>query len=213
LKALVTGFEPFDGDTINPALEALLRLPASLGTMSLAKRAIPTVFGQALDVLAEALDEVQPDLVLAVGQAGGRAALSLERVAINIDDARIGDNAGQRPVDRPIVPGGPAAYFATLPIKAAVRALRQAGLPAAVSNTAGTFVCNHLFYGLMHQAALRGGAFRAGFLHIPYLPQQAQRHVGQPSMALEYVVQGIGIILATSAEFEHDLALSEGTEA
>jgi pyroglutamyl-peptidase len=163
--------------------------------------------------MAAALDENRPDIVLAVGQAGGRSALSLERVAINVDDAPIADNIGQQPIDRPIVPGGPAAYFASLPIKAAVRALRRAGLPAIVSNTAGTFVCNHLFYGLMHEAALRNGAFRAGFLHIPYLPQQAQHHPGSPSMAIEHVVQGIEIILAIAAECDVDLVVGEGAEA
>ena len=211
MKALVTGFDPFGGDTVNPALEALARLKPALGPLTIVTRAIPTVFGRALEVLEQALDETRPDLVLAVGQAGGRAALSLERVAINIDDARIGDNDGNRPIDQPVVAGGPAAYFATLPIKAAVQALRNAGLPAIVSNTAGTFVCNHLFYGLMHQAALRGSGLRAGFLHIPYLPQQALRDPGAPSMAIEHIVQGIEIILAVAAERDQDLALAEGT--
>jgi pyroglutamyl-peptidase len=210
MKALVTGFEPFGGETVNPALVALGRLKPALGPLTIATRVIPTVFGQALDVLSRALDETQPDIVLAVGQAGGRAALSLERVAINLDDASIADNDGGRPIDQPVIKGGPAAYFATLPIKAAVQALRAAGLPAIVSNTAGTFVCNHLFYGLMHQAALRGHSLRGGFLHIPYLPEQAAAHAGAPSMAIEHIVQGIEIILAVSAGRENDLVLSEG---
>jgi pyroglutamyl-peptidase len=210
MKALVTGFEPFGGETVNPALAALERLKPALGTLTVVTRRIPTAFGRALDVLAHALDETRPDIVLAVGQAGGRAALSLERVAINLDDAAIADNDGGRPIDEPVVAGGPAAYFATLPIKAAVQALRAAGLPAIVSNTAGTFVCNHLFYGLMHQAALRGNTLRGGFLHIPYLPEQAARHAGAPSMAIEHIVQGIEIILAASAACNTDLVLSEG---
>jgi pyroglutamyl-peptidase len=210
MKALVTGFEPFGGETLNPALVALERLKPALGPLAIATRVIPTVFGRALDVLARALDETRPDIVLAVGQAGGRASLSLERVAINLDDAVIADNDGGRPIDRPVIAGGPAAYFATLPIKAAVQALRAAGLPAIVSNTAGTFVCNHLFYGLMHQAALRGPALRGGFLHIPYLPEQAARHAGAPSMAIEHMVQGIEIILAVAAARDQDLVLSEG---
>ena len=212
MKALVTGFDPFGGEAVNPALEALARLKPSLGSLAVATQPIPTVFGRALDVLGEALDETRPDIVLAVGQAGGRAALSLERIAINVDDARIADNAGNQPIDRPVVPGGPAAYFTSLPIKAAVVALRNAGLPAIVSNTAGTFVCNHLFYGLMHEVARRGGGMRGGFLHIPYLPQQAQRHQGAPSMAIEHIVQGIEIILATAASRIEDLALPEGAE-
>jgi pyroglutamyl-peptidase len=213
MKALVTGFDPFGGEAINPAEEALRRLRPKLGPLAIVTRTVPTAFGAALEALEAAIDETQPDLVLCVGQAGGRPALSLERVAINIDDARIPDNAGRQPIDRPVVPGGPAAYFTTLPIKAVVAALRHAGLPAIVSNTAGTFVCNHIFYGLMHLAARRGDAFRGGFLHIPYLPQQAQRHAGAPSMALEHIVQGIELILATSAARVEDLALAEGTES
>jgi pyroglutamyl-peptidase len=210
MKALVTGFEPFGGDTVNPALEAIGMLRSSLGPLKIETRPMPTVFGAAIEALDAAIDETQPDIVLAVGQAGGRTELCLERVAINVDDARIPDNAGRQPIDRPIVPGGPAAYFSTLPIKAAVQALRQAGLPAAVSNTAGTFVCNHIFYGLMHAAARRGDRLRGGFLHIPYLPQQAARQRGAASMALEHIVQGIEIILAVSAEREADLVLAEG---
>lgn len=213
MKALVTGFEPFGGEAVNPAAEAMVRLRTRLGPLAVETCVVPTVFGQALRALEAAIDAARPDLVLCVGQAGGRPALSLERVAINVDDARITDNAGQQPIDRPVVPGGPAAYFATLPIKAAVAALRHAGLPAIVSNTAGTFVCNHLFYGLMHLAAQRGNTLRGGFLHIPYLPQQAQRHAGAPSMALEHIVQGIEIILATAAERTDDLPLAEGVES
>jgi len=210
MKALVTGFEPFGGETLNPALEALGRLKPALGPLAVATRTVPTVFGRCLEVLNEAIDETRPDIVLGVGLAGGRAGLSLERVAINVDDARIADNAGLQPIDRPVVVGGPAAYFATLPIKAAAQALRQAGLPAAISNTAGTFVCNHLFYGLMHRAAQDGSRLRGGFLHIPYLPQQAARHAGAPSMALEHIVQGIEIILAVTAVRREDLVAAEG---
>jgi pyroglutamyl-peptidase len=210
MKALVTGFEPFGGESLNPALEAIRRLRPALGDLTIETRALPTVFGRSLEALARAIETTAPDLVLAVGLAGGRPALSLERVAVNIDDAAIADNEGQQPVDQPVVAGGPSAYFASLPIKAAVRALRNAGLPAIVSNSAGTFVCNHLFYGLMHLAAQSGNRWRGGFLHIPYLPQQAARHAGAPSMAIEHVVQGIEIILATSAARADDLASAEG---
>src|ERR1700726_2373393 len=173
MQALVTGFEPFGGDPVNPAGEALRRLPPRLGALALATRLLPTAFGRALDALENAVMASAPDMVLCVGLAGGRAALSLERVAINIDDARIADNSGRQPIDLPVVVGGPDAYFATLPIKAAVAALRDAGLPAIVSNSAGTFLCNHVFYGLMHLAATGAGRFRGGFLHVPYLPNQA----------------------------------------
>jgi pyroglutamyl-peptidase len=209
MKALVTGFEPFGGDRLNPSFEALHRLPKRLGPLTVATHVLPVVYGAALRELREALATEQPDIVLGVGLAGGRAELSLERVAINVDDARIPDNDGNRPIDRPIV-AGPAAYFATLPIKAAVAALREAGLPAAVSNSAGTFVCNHVFYGLMHEATASGNAFRGGFLHIPYLPSQTTGLRGVPSMALEHIVEGIEIILSVAAARVDDLIASEG---
>src|SRR5207253_6250850 len=188
MKTLVTGFEPFGGESVNPALDAVLRLPPSLGALEIMTAALPSVFGRAVAALEDALVATRPDIVLCVGQAGGRAELSLERVAINVDDARIPDNDGHQPIDRPVVAGGPTAYFATLPIKAAVRALREAGLPAAVSNTAGTFICNHVFYGLMHLAATRRLPLRGGFLHVPFLPSQAARLGGTPSMALDDIV-------------------------
>lgn len=209
MKALVTGFEPFGGDRINPSFEALRRLPARLGDLRIATRPLPVTYGEALPVLRRAIAETAPDIVLGVGLAGGRCELSLERVAINIDDARIPDNAGDQPIDRPVVAGGPAAYFATLPIKAAALALREAGVPAAVSNSAGTFLCNHVFYGLMHEAA-RGGGFRGGFLHVPYLPGQAARQRGVPSMALAQIVEGIETILRVSAARVDDLRVGEG---
>jgi pyroglutamyl-peptidase len=214
MKALVTGFEPFGGDKVNPAFEALRQLPPRLGKLAITTRALPTAFGRAIAVLEDAVLTTAPDIVLAVGLAGGRAALSLERVAINIDDARIPDNDGQQPIDRPIAAGGPPAYFTTLPIKAAVKALREAGLPAAVSNSAGTFVCNHVFYGLMHLAACRGLALRGGFLHVPWLPSQAAQQGnaagGVPSMALADITRGIEIILETAAARRDDIAAAEG---
>jgi pyroglutamyl-peptidase len=210
MKALVTGFEPFDNDAVNPAAEALRLLPPRVGDLAIVTRVLPTAFGRALDILADALATTEPDIVLCVGLAGGRAALSLERVAINIDDARIADNAAAQPIDRPVVAGGPAAYFTNLPIKAAVAALRAAGLPAIVSNTAGTFVCNHVFYGLMHLAATARPGLRGGFLHVPYLPSQAARHDGAPSMAAADIARGIEIVLAVAASRHDDIAAAEG---
>ena len=211
MKALVTGFAPFAGDSVNPSGDALNQLRTRLGALTLATRLLPTAFGQALDVLAEAVAAMRPDIVLGVGLAGGRAALSLERVAINIDDARVPDNCGRQPIDRPVVAGGPAAYFTTLPIKAAAAALREAGLPAVVSNTAGTFVCNHVFYGLMHLAATRHPGLRGGFLHVPFLPGQAARQPeGAPSMALGDIVRGIEIVLGVAASRTEDIAAAEG---
>lgn len=210
MKALVTGFEPFGGERVNPSFEALPLLPSRLGAIDIATQALPVVFGAALPALRRAIAATGPDIVLCVGLAGGRTELSLERVAVNVDDARIPDNDGNQPIDQPVVSGGPAGYFATLPIKAAVAALRQAGIPAAVSNSAGTFLCNHVFYGLMHEAAKGGGRFRGGFLHVPYLPSQAARQPGVPSMALEPIVEGIEIILATTAARRADIVVSEG---
>ena len=206
MKALVTGFEPFGGDSVNPSFEALAALPAHIGELAIETEVLPCRFGVAISMLEAAISARAPDIVLSVGLAGGRSELSLERVAINVDDARIADNAGHQPVDRPIVPGGPTAYFATLPIKAAVAAMRDAGLPAAVSNTAGTFVCNHVFYGLMHLTATRFAGIRSGFLHVPYLPRQAALLPGTPSMALADIVHGVEIILSVAVARRDDIA-------
>jgi pyroglutamyl-peptidase len=209
LRALVTGFEPFGGETINPSAEALRRLPSRLGALQIETAVLPASFERVLPALDAALGSVFPDIVLAVGQASERMALSLERVAINVVDSVSPDNDGRALGDRPVLEGGPAAYFATLPVKAALAALRAAGLPAELSNSAGTFVCNQLFYGLLHRAERRAPGCDAGFLHVPLLPQQAARHVRMPSLALEHVVQGIEIILAVTAERRLDMAAIE----
>lgn len=197
MKALVTGFEPFGGDPINASLEAMQRLPAQAGAVEIVTAALPTSYARSLPALEAAIARTRPDLVLCVGQAGGRAALCLERVAVNVQDAEIADNDGARPVDAPVVAGGPAAYLATLPVRAAVAALRAEELPAQLSMSAGTYVCNHVFYGLMHFAATRGKAYRGGFLHVPCLPRQAADNA--PSMALDDIVRGIGIVLDAAA--------------
>jgi pyroglutamyl-peptidase len=210
MRILVTGFEPFDGEPVNPALEAVRRLPAQLGEHTIERRPLPAVFHRALAVLGDAVRTVRPDILIAVGQAGGRSEMSIERVAINVDDARIPDNDGASPIDRPVVPGGPAAYFTNLPLKAITRALLEAGIPAKVSNTAGTFVCNHVFYGAMHLVATEFPAMRAGFIHIPFLPEQIARHPGQPSMAVETVVAGLVKALEVAAGRTDDIAVADG---
>jgi len=203
---LLTGFEPFEGEAINPSWEAVRALDGErLGDAVIVARQMPCAFGAAIDAMAAALDALDPVLVIAIGQAGGRAEMSVERVAINVDDARIADNAGAQPIDEPVVAGAPAAYFATLPIKAMVRDLRAAGVPASVSQTAGTFVCNHIFFGLMHLLAARGARARGGFIHIPYLPEQAARHPGQPSLALETLVAGLRRAVQTALATEVDV--------
>jgi pyroglutamyl-peptidase len=186
------------------------QLKRRIGGIEIHTAELPTSYAKSAPVLAELIEEARPEIVLCVGQAGGRTELCLERVAINVQDARIRDNDGRQPIDRPVVKDGPAAYFATLPIKACVAAMREAGLPAAVSNTAGTFVCNHIFYTLMDVLRRGRHTARGGFLHIPYVPEQAARLGGAPSMALDDIVRGIEIVLETSAGRVDDLALAEG---
>jgi pyroglutamyl-peptidase len=210
MRVLVTGFDPFGGEPVNPALEAVLRLPDRIGSHEIVRRPLPTVFHRALDVLGDAVRTLRPDVLIAVGQAGGRTELSIERVAINVDDARIPDNDGQSPVDQPIVPGGPAAYLTNLPLKAMVQGLTAAGIPAKVSNTAGTFVCNHVFYGSMHLVATEFPDMRAGFIHIPFLPEQIARHPGQPSMAVETVVAGLIKAIEVACGRRDDIAVADG---
>lgn len=206
---LLTGFEPFNKETINPAWEAVRALEGWSGQgFAVEVLQLPCVFVEANRVMGETLDRLKPDVVIAVGQAGGRMDMSVERVAINVDDAPIADNALRQLVDEPIVAEGPAAYFSTLPIKAIVAALRGAGLPASVSQTAGTFVCNHVFYGLMHRSA--GLPVRAGFIHIPYLPQQAAAHPGTASMSLPDMVQGLKIAVEVAVNVVEDVRLAGG---
>ncbi|HFU3844564.1 TPA: pyroglutamyl-peptidase I [Streptococcus suis] len=191
MKIIVTGFDPFGGEAINPALETIKSLPKTIAGAELIIVEVPTVFDKAARVLEEKMAEHKPDAVLCIGQAGGRADLTPERVAINQDDARIPDNDGQQPIDRTIRPDGPAAYFSTLPIKAMVEAIRSAGIPSSVSNTAGTFVCNHLMYQALYLSEKQFPKTKAGFLHIPYLPEQVVDKPGLPSMSLETIVKGI----------------------
>jgi len=207
---LLTGFEPFNGATINPSWEAVRLLAGWSGPgFAVVARQLPCVFGSALEVLRDAVAETRPDVVIAVGQAGGRSEISLERVAINVDDATIRDNAGAQPIDTPIVADGPAAYFCTLPVKAIVRALRLRGFPSGVSQTAGTFVCNHVFYGLMHH--LVGQSVRAGFIHVPFLPEQAaDRPERPPSMALRDIVDALRIAVEVAVVTETDTAEAGG---
>ena len=208
---LVTAFEPFEGESINPSWEAVRALEGKeIGGARIVSRQLPVVFSDVLGVLNAAIDEVQPDLILSVGQAGGRSDITVERIGINVDDARIPDNAGQQPVDEPIVAGGPAGYFSTLPIKAIVAAVREAGIPASVSQTAGTFTCNRVMYGLLHRLHTQGNRVRGGFLHIPYLPEQAAQHPGAPSMSRDNVMQALEIAIRVSLETETDLKVAGG---
>jgi pyroglutamyl-peptidase len=213
---LLTGFEPFGGESVNPSWQVAQSLHGeTIAGASVQSLCLPCSFGDALDVLGAALARQRPFIVLALGQAGGRSDFSVERIAINVDDARMPCNAGRRPIDEPVVPGGPAAYFATLPIKAIVAALREAGLPASVSQSAGTYVCNHVFYGLMHALRRRRGV-RAGFMHLPLLPEQAAARAAvpvPPSLPLTTLVQGVRLALATTVSVAVDLRASGGAES
>lgn len=208
---LLTGFEPFGGESINPSWEVARELDgAPIAGCRVAARQLPCLFATAAVELRRLVAELQPVCVLALGQASGRADFSIERVAINVDDARIADNEGAQPIDRPIVTDGPVGYFSTLPIKAIVAGLRAAGMPASVSQTAGTFVCNHVFYALMH--SLRGHPeVRAGFMHLPMLPAQAARHPGLPCLPLPLMVEGVRQTLRIAVSHRGgDAALAEG---
>ncbi|WP_213992779.1 pyroglutamyl-peptidase I [Sodalis sp. dw_96] len=210
-RVLLTGFEPFGGDGINPSWEVVKQFEGRrLGTADVAVCQLPCVFGLSAQVLNEAIDRYRPSLVLAVGLAGGRHRISVERVAINVDDARIADNNHRQPIDVPVVPGGPAAYFATVPIKAMVKSLRDAGVPAGVSQSAGTFVCNHVMYALLHRLAQMSAPVKGGFIHLPYLPQQAAAVANAPSMALETMHAGLEIALQTALTVERDLPIGGG---
>lgn len=184
---LITGFDPFGGGTVNPAWEAVKLLPDTISGLRLTRLQIPTVFEQAAQTVLAAAGVDAPDVILCVGQAGGRAAVTPERVAINLADARISDNAGNSPKEQPIVPGGPDGIFATVPVRAMADAICAAGLPGQVSLSAGTFVCNDTLYRLLHHYA--GTGTRVGFIHVPYLPQQANQ--GVPSMELADIVQAL----------------------
>lgn len=206
---LVTGFEPFGADSINPSAMAAQALDGrEVSGHRIVAAQLPTVFGAAIERLRELLLSHRPVLVVCTGQAGGRGAISLERVAINVNDARIPDNLGAQPVDTPVVDAAPAAYFTSLPIKAMLATLLDAAINAEVSQTAGTFVCNHVFYGLMHELATRPelAHTRGGFVHVPWLPGQ-----GQPAMPLDKIVQGLQLAIECALATKHDIRKQAGT--
>lgn len=211
---LLTGFDPFGGESINPSWLAVEKLHGeTIAGRRVVAAQLPTSFARGPRALRAAIRRHAPELIVCVGQAGGRAQISLERIAINVDDARIADNDGAQPVDTPIVRGGPAAYFSTLPIKAIFAALREADIPAEISQTAGTFVCNRVFYALMHALTeddnLRGGV-RGGFVHIPYTPEQAAAYPGAPSLSLGIAIAGLRIMIETALRTRRDRRIAAG---
>lgn len=211
MKVLVTGFDPFGGEKLNPALEAIKSLPAEIQGAEVRWLEVPTVFYKSAKILEEEIRLYQPDIVLCVGQAGGRKGLTPERVAINQDDARIPDNEGNQPIDRPIQLDGPPAYFSSLPIKAMVQAIKEEGLTASVSNTAGTFVCNHLMYQVLYLVEKEFPNIKAGFMHIPYMAEQVVDKPHTPAMDLVDIVRGIEAAIRAIIEYgEKDLQLVGG---
>ena len=207
---LVTGFEPFGGEDTNPSWDVCTRLPRTIGGLRVETCRVPCEFRHSIEVLAAAIERHRPALVVCLGQAGGRAQMSVERVAINVDDARIADRAGERPVDEPIAPSGPPAYFATLPVKAMAAAMRAAGVPTELSNTAGTYVCNHLMYGVLHFLAASGREARAGFIHVPYAEHQVLDKPGTPALGIETMAKGVEAAIAAACRHSRDIKVSEG---
>ena len=191
MKILITGFDPFGGEAINPAWEAVKLLPSKILDAEIITLEIPTVFNQSAVVVQAAMTEHQPNVVLNIGQAGGRFGITPERVAINRDDARIPDNEGQQPIDEVIQVTGEAAYFTQLPIKAMVDGIKNSGIPASVSNTAGTFVCNHIMYQVQYLIATEFPTVKAGFIHVPFIHEQVVNKPNMPSMSIADIAKGL----------------------
>lgn len=212
MKILVTGFDPFDGDSVNPALELIKQLPEEIDGCEIITLEVPTVFHKSIQVIKQAMDTHHPDAVLSVGQAGGRVDMTVERIGINCDDARIPDNEGNSPVDEKVFEDGDDAYLLTLPVKAMVKAIQDAGVPASVSNTAGTFVCNHVAYGVAYLAKKYYPDMKTGFMHIPFLPYQAAEKRGMPSMSLESLKTGTVAAIKAIIANEKDIKLAFGAE-
>ena len=208
MKIIVTGFDPFGGEKINPSIECVKALPEIDG-VELIRLELPTVFKESAKRLNEVINDVKPDAVLSVGQAGGRAGITMERIAINVDDARIPDNISQQPIDEAIQLDGEAAYFTTLPIKRIVKAIREAGISAEVSNSAGTFVCNHIMYQALFAATKDDKPFKAGFMHIPFIPEQT---TDKPSLSLEESTKALQIAIETIRDYinDEDIKVQEG---
>jgi len=210
MDILVTAFDPFDGEKINPALEVVKRLDTNIGAHTITKLEIPTVFHESKDVIAQKLAQQHFDAVLAIGQAGGRFEITPERVGINIDDARIADNKGNQPIDVAIQPDGAPAYFSNLPVKTMTEAIKAEGIPAKLSNTAGTFVCNHVLYQLGYLADTQFTDLLFGFIHVPFIPEQVTTKPETPSMSIDTMTKGLtAAIKVISYGDDQKIALGE----
>lgn len=205
MKVLVTGFDPFGGEPINPAWEAVKAMKDTIAGAEIVKMQIPTVVGKSIEKIHQKMKELQPDLVISVGQAGGRFGVTPERVAINVTDARIPDNEGNQPIDEPIFPDGPAAYFSNLPVKAMVQAIKDAGYPSVLSNSAGTYICNHVMYGILYYIEKEFPNVRGGFIHVPYAPSQVVNKPSTPSMALADITASLEAAVAAAISSKEDV--------
>ena len=211
MKILITGFDPFGGENINPALEAVKKLPDTILGQEVIKIEIPTVFRKAVEKIEENIEKHNPDVVISVGQAWGRFGVTPERVAINIDDARIQDNEGNQPIDIAIYEDGENAYFTNIPIKAMVKEMNYNGIPASVSNTAGTFVCNHVMYGILYLIDKKYPNMRGGFIHVPYIPSQVTTKPNMPSMSADDITKGLELSIKAIIENSSDIKTVGGT--
>lgn len=210
MKILVTGFDPFGGESINPALEAVKKISNNIDGVEIIKIEVPTVFKKSIDTLDKAMEEHKPDVVLCVGQAGGRFDITPEKVAINLDDARIKDNEGNNPIDEPIFKDGETAYFSSLPVKAIVKNIKENNIPSSVSYSAGTFVCNHIMYGLLYLIDKKYKNVKGGFIHVPFIPSQVLEKKNMPSMALEDITKGLEFALKAIIENKDDIKETGG---
>lgn len=211
MKILITAFDPFGGDSINPALEAVKLMKDEIAGAEIIKLMVPTVFKKSIEKTVEAIEKENPDIVLNIGQAGGRFDLTPERVAINIDDARIKDNEGNQPIDVPIYEDGEGAYFTTLPVKAIVKEIKNGGLPSSLSNSAGTFVCNHLMYGVLYYINKNNKNIKAGFIHVPFTPEQVvNRPAPAPYMSTEDIAKGLELAVKAIVENKEDIVAVGG---
>ena len=211
MKILVTGFDPFGGVPINPAIESVKRLPDNIAGAEIIKLEIPTVRKKSLEKIEKAINEHNPDVILSIGQAGGRFDISIERVGINLDDFRIPDNEGNQIIDEPIFPDGENSYFVKLPVKAMVQNVQKNNIPASVSYTAGTFVCNHVLYGVLYLIEKKYKGKKSGFIHIPFLPQQVVDKRNMPSMELNTIVKGLTAAIEAIVKNNEDIKEVGGT--
>ena len=205
MKVLITGFDPFGGETINPAWEAVKVIKDEIAGAQVIKMQIPTVVNKSIEKIHEKMAEINPDIVISVGQAGGRFGVTPERVAINITDARIPDNEGNQPIDIPIFEDGDTAYFSNLPVKAMVQAIKDAGYPSVLSNTAGTYICNHVMYGILYYIQKEFPGAPGGFIHVPYAASQVVNKPGTPSMAIADITASLEAAIQAAVENETDI--------